>query len=224
MIRHLSGKGTQDVLIAQQRKQATSLSRRRRRRIKFIQDHSASLHPSPDEQPPPNGMDLELPLPSYDDLDQAPPLDSTPDTLTEKDTFYQQSGVWRYPDSGPTGLQSIRLTAGDSDDEDSYPTSDVIENDKDFAGSSEEEDDDTVDQSDDVLDAESWLQGMSAIHALEEEFEREAAARGTTHSSGLAKDKLTVFTSRNPSLRRRFGHYPRAQLQSRHESGCKILR
>jgi hypothetical protein len=205
MLRHLNGGGTKEVLVAQQTKLASSLSRRRRKRVEFIRKSTTAsvqptpdelsppdgidpnyplplynnLDPTPDEPLPPDGIDLDYPLPSYDNLDPAPApapaLDSTPDT------FYQQSGVWRYPNSrqpGSTSLQSIRLTVGDSDDEDSYQTSDLTGNADDFASSSEEEGDDTAESSDEELDAESWLQGMSAIQVLEEEFEREAAARG----------------------------------------------
>jgi hypothetical protein len=196
MVRHLHGRGTQDVLIAQQSKLANSLSigHRRRQRIKSNRNRNAALVQSTTddhEQSPPDEMDLNFPLPSYDDLGQAPPPEFTPITLPQTDAdnhIYRESGVWRYPNSQPDlpGSASPRSIRPGLNSEDPYPMN-LWEDVEDFEESSGEEclDDD---MEDDESDAEASLQEMSAIHQLEEEFEREAAARGTTHIPGLVKE------------------------------------
>jgi hypothetical protein len=160
------------ILIAQQKKLTESL-RRRRQKIKFPRNRNTDVDPTV--------------TPDVDDAPirpSSPILNNFPDSQVpfSKDSPQHSSDPIDMPTAYRYNLPlwSTRDTVDHSDDEGSDSTSDSEGNtDK---CSDDESDNDQELWSDDV---EPWLRGMSAISRLEEEFEQEAAARGTTYHINL---------------------------------------
>jgi hypothetical protein len=163
-----------NVLVAQQKKLTESL-RRRRQKIRFPRNRNTDFTAIPDVDDAP----IRPSSPLLNDFPDSPApfsedsLQHPPDPMDMSLAYQYNQPRW-----------SMRHTVDHSGNEGSDSTSD---SEGDTADSSEECSDDESDNDADLWsdDAEPWLRGMSAISRLEEEFEQEAAARGTTYHINL---------------------------------------
>jgi hypothetical protein len=126
--------------------------------------------------PPPEAMDVDAPI--------AFPADDAPHDLHHphdqhplgriNESLYEESGIWRF--SASAGRSSARPTDAESDSD----GSEDLGWDDGLVQELAMEDCDDVDQGDidEEEDAAPWQHGMSAIDALDEEFEKEASQRG----------------------------------------------
>ena len=192
-IRHLNGFGTKVILVAQQNKMVRSVRRLRAAEIRRRQENPTSqAHYSTADESlniPINSLEnvpvTSLPLPPEEMNDDAPfgfqVEDPSHDLHDEhpqgriNESLYEESGIWRSRD--PARLSSTRPVddESDSDSSEALGTDDRLLQE---LAMEDRDDSDLGDSGEDEIDAEPWQHGMSAIDALDEEFEKETARRG----------------------------------------------
>jgi hypothetical protein len=190
VLRHLSGRGTKSVLISQQNKIAFKYHRRK------LKDNCTQ--PIEDSPIPSllSDSSLESSIPIHNDLLQHMPEDGAPnspmgaiddDPGSERfmpssidiqsfnqsnSQLYQDCGVWHFPGhANPSFARPLEEESNSecsTDDEGSA---------KELEPSDKESPDEDLENWGD--ETQSWLQGMSAVEELEEEFECRAMQSGS---------------------------------------------